>query len=83
MLFLFSFNVVSAVMVISISHQNRQETIKQEKIMEQRDALDVEWRHLLLEERALSEHYRVERLANEKLKMKRPTTDDEIFVKWP
>ena len=50
--------VVSALMVVHFAHLNRQATIEQDALYQQRDQLDIEWRNLLLEQRALAEHSR-------------------------
>jgi cell division protein FtsL len=43
--------------------------------------LDVEWRHLVLEQSALSEHNRIETLVEKKLDMHRPEPDEEVMVR--
>ncbi|EEZ42511.1 putative cell division protein FtsL [Photobacterium damselae subsp. damselae CIP 102761] len=43
--------------------------------------MDIEWRNQLLEENALAEHSRIERLAEQELKMERPTTTNEVVIK--
>jgi cell division protein FtsL len=49
--------------------------------MQEKDELDVEWRNLVLEQRALTEHNRIENLVEKQLEMYRPTADDEVVVK--
>ncbi|GAA0354418.1 cell division protein FtsL [Bowmanella denitrificans] len=71
----------SAAAVILSSHHNRQLTIVHEQLMQQRDQLDVEWRHLLLEQSALTEHNRVETLVRKQLNMRRPQPEDEVVVR--
>lgn len=66
--------------VLSAQH-NRQLSIEVEALMQEQDRLDVEWRHLVLEQSALTEHNRIETLVNNKLNMKRPDADSEIVVK--
>ena len=66
--------------VLSAQH-NRQLSIEVEALMQEQDRLDVEWRHLVLEQSALTEHNRIETLVNKKLNMKRPDADSEIVVK--
>ena len=73
--------IVSAMAVILGSHHNRQQVIALEDLMEEKDQLDVEWRNLVLEQRALTEHNRIETLVEKQLDMYRPTADDEIVVK--
>lgn len=66
--------------VLSAQH-NRQLSIAVEALMQEQDRLDVEWRHLVLEQSALTEHNRIETLVNKKLNMKRPDANSEIVVK--
>ena len=73
--------IVSAMAVILGSHHNRQQVIALEDLMEEKDQLDVEWRNLVLEQRALTEHNRIETLVEKQLDMYRPTADDEVVVK--
>jgi cell division protein FtsL len=46
----------------------------------QRDALDVEWNRLRLEEAALSTHVRVERKARDEIGMYLPRVDDVLLI---
>ena len=75
--------ILSAMAVVEFTHQNRQLTIQQDKLLQQRDALEMEWRNLLVEQRALSEHSRVEELAQQQLQMVRPTGQQDIVVDEP
>lgn len=76
-------NVVVAIAVVHWAQLNRQMVIQQDVLLQQRDDIDLRWRHLLLEQRALAEHSRVERLARERLNMERPSTDAEVVVTLP
>lgn len=76
-------NVVTAVAVVHWAQLNRQMVIQQDVLLQQRDDIDLRWRHLLLEQRALAEHSRVERIARERLSMDRPTTEAEVIVSLP
>lgn len=49
-------------------------------LQRERDALDVEWGRLLLEEATWSEHRRVEGMARERLGMSIPTPDSVLLV---
>ena len=73
--------IVSALAVILSSHHNRQQNIALEQLMRQKDDLDVEWRNLVLEQRALTEHNRIEALVEKHLDMQRPGVDDEVVVR--
>ncbi|MBT0585518.1 cell division protein FtsL [Alteromonas oceanisediminis] len=78
---LFLLVIGSAVGVILSAHMNRQVIIANEQLMQEKDRLDIEWRHLLLEQGALTEHNRIESLVKRDLDMRRPTPDDEIVVR--
>ena len=75
--------VVSALMVVHFAHLNRQATIEQDALYQQRDQLDIEWRNLLLEQRALAEHSRVEDIARTRLNMVRPSGERDVTVAVP
>ncbi|MBE1300080.1 MAG: cell division protein FtsL [Alteromonadaceae bacterium] len=71
----------SAVAVILSTHHNRQMIIEMENTMQERDALDVEWRNLVLEQGALSEHNRIESIVKKQLGMYRPSPEEEVVVR--
>ncbi len=73
--------MLSAMAVILSTHHNRQQVIALEDLMEEKDQLDVEWRNLVLEQRALTEHNRIEALVEKQLNMQRPTAEQEVVVK--
>ena len=75
--------ILSALAVVQMAHLNRQLTIQQDQNYQQRDQLDTEWRNLLLEQRALAEHSRVEEIARRQLTMQRPTGQYDITVTLP
>jgi cell division protein FtsL len=76
-------NLGCAFAVILTVHHARQGTIALEQLLERQDQLQVEYRHLLLEENALAEHSRIERLASNRLEMIRPTPELEQVVRLP
>lgn len=76
-------NLVAAFFVVHWAQLNRQMVIQQDVLLQQRDDIDLHWRRLLLEQRALAEHSRVEKIAREQLHMSRPTTDAEVVVTLP
>ena len=78
---LFVLMILSAVAVILSTHHNRQMAIVHESLMQERDQLDVEWRHLILEQSVLTEHNRIETTVRKKLDMHRPVASDEIVVR--
>lgn len=73
--------VISAITVAHQTHQLRQATIEFKKLQDEQTALDLQWQKLRLEQSALADHSRVEKLAQEKLQMKHTDTEDEIIMK--
>ncbi|WP_018983243.1 cell division protein FtsL [Salinimonas chungwhensis] len=73
--------IASAFAVILSSHHNRQQNIALETLMQERDELDVQWRNLVLEQRALTEHNRIEAMVEKQLDMHRPSAEEEVVVK--
>ncbi|SQC39269.1 cell division protein FtsL [Klebsiella pneumoniae] len=49
--------------MVTTAHHTRLLTAQREQLVLERDALDIEWRNLILEENALGDHSRVERIA--------------------
>lgn len=73
--------IASALAVVISTHNNRQLIIAQEQLIQEKDALDIEWRHLVIERTALTEHNRIERMVKERLDMRRPEQADERLVR--
>lgn len=71
----------SAMAVVLTTHMTRQAISQKDQALMEREMLDSEWRNLILEENALSEHSRVQRLAVSELDMMRPDSDKEVIVK--
>lgn len=76
-------SLVSSVLVVTTTHETRRLTAEREQLVLERDALDIEWRNLILEENALGDHSRVERIANEKLHMQHVDPAQENIVVQP
>jgi cell division protein FtsL len=72
--------VASAAGVIELRHENRVAFVKLQTLQKQRDALDVEWGKLLLEEGAWAQHQRLESTARAKLGMQLPQADQIVMV---
>ncbi|EBB4189882.1 cell division protein FtsL [Salmonella enterica subsp. enterica serovar Braenderup] len=71
---------ITAVTVVTTAHHTRLLTAQREQLVLERDALDIEWRNLILEENALGDHSRVERIATEKLQMQHVDPSQENIV---
>ncbi len=72
--------LASAMGVVFATHHSRQAITERDLTLVERERLDSEWRNLMLEETALSEHSRVQDFANKELEMKRPDGDKEVVI---
>lgn len=72
--------IVTAASVVTTTHETRLLTAQREQMVVEKDALDIEWRNLILEENALGDHSRVERLAKEKLQLEHVDPTQENIV---
>ena len=75
--------LVTAFAVILVTNMTRGLTAKQNDLMAEEDRLNIEWRHLLLEQGTLAEHSRVASLAMDKLQMGRPLVTTEKVITQP
>ena len=75
--------LVTAFAVILVTNMTRGLTAKQNDLMAEEDRLNIEWRHLLLEQGTLAEHSRVASLAMDKLQMGRPPVTTEKVITQP
>jgi len=73
--------VVSALMVVDLRQQNRLQFAQLQTLTRERDALNVEWGQLLLEQGAWSEHRRVEDTARARLGMAMPSSEQVVIVR--
>lgn len=72
--------MMSSFALVFVRHQNRIEFVQYRKLQRQHDDLQVKWRQLLVENRTLSLHQRVESTAREKLAMGMPSPDRTVVV---
>lgn len=73
--------LISAYSVVYFAWKNRSLNTEVQQLRDGQDQLDVEWRHMLLELNALSEHSRIERIATKQLDMKRPERKEENILR--
>ncbi|WP_417663777.1 cell division protein FtsL [Pseudidiomarina donghaiensis] len=74
--------IATALSVIYVSHGHRLLTSERDELLSARDDLDIEWRHLQIEQNTLTEHSRVARIAEERLNMVRAVAEQEVLVPW-
>jgi cell division protein FtsL len=71
---------LSAIAVVYTKYETRLHFSHLQELRAQRDAVDVEWNRLRLEEAALSTHVRVERKARDQLGMFNPRFEDVLMI---
>lgn len=72
--------LLSAVGVVHTKYLTRIHFAQLQDLRTQRDAIDIEWNRLRLEEAALSTHARVERKAQHELGMFAPRVGDVLLI---
>ena len=80
MLLLWALLLASAIGVVWSRHQTRSLFIELQSLSSQRDALDIEWGQLKLEQSAWSTHGRVEQTARVNLRMVIPRPNEVRIV---
>jgi cell division protein FtsL len=80
-LFLLAAVLALSVTVVELRHRSRLLFAELQALRAERDALNVEWGQLLLEEGTWSEHRRIERLARERLDMGMPDSEHIVVVR--
>lgn len=71
--------IVSALALIETRHENRRVFVELQELEKRRDALEIEWGQLQLEQSAWATHGRIEQLAREQRDMKIPS-EAEVMV---
>lgn len=70
----------SAFLVVHAKHHSRQHFVELEALKARRDALDIEWNRLLLEQATWATPTRIERVARDRLRMRLPPADQIVIV---
>jgi cell division protein FtsL len=73
--------VVSAVGVILAKHENRKRFAQLQELERTRDAMNVEWGQLQLEQGTWATHSRVERIARRRLHMVVPEAESMVIIR--
>lgn len=73
--------LVSALGVVYVEHRARTVFVELQALREARDALEVEWGRLQLEQSTWATHGRVERIAGQRLDMYIPAPDEVVIVR--
>jgi len=72
--------ILTAIAVVYTKYLTRLHFVQLQDLRAQRDAIDVEWNRLRLEEAALSTHGLVERKARHELGMFAPRAGDVLLI---
>ena len=70
----------SAIAVVYAEYASRRLFVELEALRARRDALEVEWGRLQLEQSTLGAHGRVERLARDRLDMRQPRPEEVVVI---
>lgn len=73
--------VASALAIIHTRQKSRELFVQLQALSGERDALNIDWGRLQIEQSAYATHARVERLARRELELERPQTSDIYIVK--
>ncbi len=73
--------VVSGMSVIYVKHQSRSLFIDLQHLQRQRDALDIQWAQLQLEQSTLATESEVDRTARTRLDMITPPYDSVVYLR--
>ncbi len=71
--------VLSALAIIYTKHESRKLFVELEALTTERDALNIEWGQLQIEQSTWATHARIERVAIEEMSLIRPLSE-EIYV---
>jgi len=74
-------NITTAVMVVYARHQHRQLFVELSRLEKSRDALNIEFGRLQLEQATWAESNRIDQIARNKLGMKFPEADEIVVVR--
>ena len=72
---------VSALATVYVQHHRRMQFVELRILERERDAMQVEWGQLKLEQSTWATHERIERLALEKLDLHMPPAAEVVLVK--
>ena len=73
--------IISALSVVYVKHENRKHFVELQGLQKQRDAMNIEWGQLQLEQSTWATQSRIERLARKRLGMVNVPQDKVMIVK--
>lgn len=72
--------LLSSIALVEMEHQHRLLFTELQRLEKERDALDVEWGKLQLEQSTWANHDRIESLAIERLRLRVPPVGEIVLV---
>ena len=75
--------VISAIALVYTKHESRNLFVELEQLTMERDALNIEWGQLQIEQSTWATHARIERVALEELDLVRPKSTEIYLIERP
>jgi cell division protein FtsL len=75
--------VLSAIALVYTKHESRKLFVELEALTQERDALNIEWGQLQIEQSTWAQHARIEKVATDDLSLVRPATADIYVIERP
>ena len=75
--------MVSAMAIVYTKHESRKLFVELEQLTAERDALNIEWGQLQIEQSTWATHARIEQVALEELSLLRPKPGDVYVIERP
>lgn len=72
--------IASSVLLVYSKHESRKLFAELQRLQQEQDQMNIEWGRLQLEQSAWSTHGRIERLAQKKLGMHIPPSDEVMML---
>ena len=75
--------VMSAIALVYAKHESRKLFVELEALTQGRDALNIEWGQLQIEQSTWAQHARIEKVATDDLALVRPAAADIYVIERP
>ena len=75
--------VMSAIALVYTKHESRKLFVELEALTQERDALNIEWGQLQIEQSTWAQHARIEKVATDDLALVRPAAADIYVIERP
>ena len=74
---------MSAIALVYAKHESRKLFVELEALTQERDALNIEWGQLQIEQSTWAQHARIEKVATDDLALVRPAAADIYVIERP